>query len=102
MSVSFSLATAIPPFPRLLEHSLPQYATVFPCLPYLPVSNSLPLTMRCLDVTWSEATLNTYLANPRAYIPGTKMVFKGIKKDADRASKTGRRRSGDWVESVGD
>ena len=30
-------------------------------------------------IIWSEETLKGYLANPRKYIPGTKMSFAGIK-----------------------
>ena len=36
-------------------------------------------------VTWSESTLYDYLLNPKKYIPGTKMVFAGLKKPEDRA-----------------
>jgi cytochrome c2 len=48
----------------------------------------LELTLLSLDsdVTWTDTTLDTYLQNPRAYIPGTKMVFRGIKKNTDRTS----------------
>jgi cytochrome c len=35
-------------------------------------------------ITWDEGTLNVYLANPKAKIPGTKMVFAGLPKDTDR------------------
>ena len=35
-------------------------------------------------VTWSTDTLMTYLINPKKYIPGTKMVFAGLKKEKDR------------------
>ncbi|MDA0701734.1 MAG: cytochrome c family protein [Proteobacteria bacterium] len=34
--------------------------------------------------TWTEATLDTYLADPKAEVPGTKMAFVGLKKEADR------------------
>ena len=36
-------------------------------------------------ITWNRATLWTYLENPAKYIPGTKMVFAGIKKKNERA-----------------
>ncbi|VDQ00209.1 unnamed protein product [Trichobilharzia regenti] len=35
-------------------------------------------------ITWNEDTLFQYLENPKKYIPGTKMVFAGLKKDTDR------------------
>ena len=34
-------------------------------------------------ITWDEATLKDYLKNPRARIPGTKMIFPGLPKDED-------------------
>jgi len=34
--------------------------------------------------TWTEATLDSYLADPKAAVPGTKMAFVGLKKEADR------------------
>lgn len=36
-------------------------------------------------ITWSKDTLFVYLENPKAYIPGTKMIFAGLKKAGDRA-----------------
>ncbi|KAM3174150.1 hypothetical protein ACTXT7_011115 [Hymenolepis weldensis] len=36
-------------------------------------------------VIWNEEILNEYLINPKKYIPGTKMVFAGLKKESDRA-----------------
>jgi cytochrome c len=35
-------------------------------------------------ITWDEATLNEYLANPKAKIPGTKMIFAGLPEASDR------------------
>ncbi|RCN50915.1 cytochrome [Ancylostoma caninum] len=36
-------------------------------------------------VVWSRETLFEYLENPKKYMPGTKMVFAGLKKADDRA-----------------
>uniref|UniRef100_A0A061RYV8 Cytochrome c n=1 Tax=Tetraselmis sp. GSL018 TaxID=582737 RepID=A0A061RYV8_9CHLO len=36
-------------------------------------------------IVWGENTLYDYLLNPKKYIPGTKMVFAGLKKPQDRA-----------------
>ncbi len=35
-------------------------------------------------ITWTEANLDKYLTNPRAMVPGTKMLFAGIKNPEDR------------------
>jgi hypothetical protein len=35
-------------------------------------------------VNWGEDTLYEYLLNPKKYIPGTKMVFPGLKKPQER------------------
>lgn len=35
-------------------------------------------------VTWTEETLDAYLVDPAKYIKGTKMIFAGLKKEADR------------------
>jgi cytochrome c len=34
-------------------------------------------------ITWDEATLKEYLKNPRAKVPGTKMIFPGLTKEED-------------------
>ncbi|KAJ1522059.1 hypothetical protein ONE63_002374 [Megalurothrips usitatus] len=36
-------------------------------------------------ITWNPDTLFEYLENPKKYIPGTKMVFAGLKKPQERA-----------------
>ncbi len=33
---------------------------------------------------WDEATLDTYLANPRKAVKGTRMAFAGLRKDSQR------------------
>lgn len=35
-------------------------------------------------ITWSSETLHTYLADPKAMVPGTKMAFVGLKKEDER------------------
>jgi cytochrome c len=40
--------------------------------------------MKNSGLTWDEATLDAYLANPKEKIPGNKMVFAGLKEEADR------------------
>jgi cytochrome c len=37
-------------------------------------------------ITWDETTFKEYITNPRAKIPGTKMVFAGINSENERAN----------------
>ena len=37
-------------------------------------------------ITWDEAVFREYIKDPRAKIPGTKMVFAGIKNDNEVSS----------------
>ena len=37
-------------------------------------------------ITWNEAVFKEYITNPRAKIPGTKMVFAGINSENERAN----------------
>lgn len=40
--------------------------------------------MKTKGITWDEETLNEYLEYPKQFIPGTRMMFNGIKKPDDR------------------
>jgi cytochrome c len=40
--------------------------------------------MKKFDHTWDPQTLDTYLADPRATVPGTKMIFPGLKEKNER------------------
>jgi cytochrome c len=35
-------------------------------------------------VTWTTDKLDTYLTDPKAFMPGNKMAFPGVKDDAER------------------
>jgi len=41
--------------------------------------------MKEADVVWNEATLNTWLRDPQAFIPGTSMTFPGLPDNDARA-----------------
>lgn len=36
------------------------------------------------NIVWDEATLEKWLANPEAFVPGTSMTFAGLKEPKDR------------------
>lgn len=36
-------------------------------------------------LVWTEQELSKYLADPRAFMPGNKMAFAGLKDEQDRA-----------------
>jgi cytochrome c len=38
------------------------------------------------DMKWSAENLDRYLANPRAFMPGTTMAYAGMKSDSERAN----------------
>jgi cytochrome c len=42
--------------------------------------------IQTLGGEWTYEELNKFIANPRGYVPGTKMGFAGIKPTADRAN----------------
>ena len=35
-------------------------------------------------VVWTDEVLHEYLISPKAFVPGTKMTFAGLKKEKDR------------------
>ena len=37
-------------------------------------------------IVWDEETMDTYLANPKKMVPGTRMAFPGLKKEEDRVN----------------
>jgi cytochrome c len=41
--------------------------------------------MKAKGGTWTFDDLNKFLANPKAFVPGTAMSFAGISKDSERA-----------------
>ena len=46
--------------------------------------DTLLITLFVKGIIWGEDTLEEYLINPKKYIPGTKMVFAGLKKKQER------------------
>jgi cytochrome c len=40
--------------------------------------------MKKFEHAWDEETLDVYLADPRVAVPGTKMIFPGIKDKTER------------------
>jgi cytochrome c len=40
--------------------------------------------MKATDKTWTPEELNTYLADPMKVVPGTKMIFPGLKSETER------------------
>ncbi len=36
------------------------------------------------NVVWDDATLDKYLADPKGFMPGTKMLYAGMKSPDDR------------------
>ena len=42
--------------------------------------------MKAYSVTWDRPTLDAYLVNPRATVPGTRMIFAGLKTEEERSN----------------
>ena len=40
--------------------------------------------MQYKDIVWTEDTLSLFLKAPREFVPGTKMLFPGIRHSKDR------------------
>jgi len=40
--------------------------------------------MQKSNVTWSEATMDEWIANPMKFIPGSRMAFRGVDKEENR------------------
>jgi cytochrome c len=41
--------------------------------------------MKESGIIWDEETLDAFLADPRGFVPGTKMTYAGVKTPQDRA-----------------
>ncbi|MGE0723581.1 MAG: cytochrome c family protein [Alphaproteobacteria bacterium] len=41
--------------------------------------------LRNAGIVWDEASLDKYLADPRTAVPGTRMIYPGMRKPEDRA-----------------
>ncbi|ARN80106.1 c-type cytochrome [Methylocystis bryophila] len=41
--------------------------------------------MKDSGITWNEASFQEFIKNPKAKVPGTKMVFQGLSSDKDEA-----------------
>ncbi|KAI8832037.1 cytochrome c-like domain-containing protein [Chytridium lagenaria] len=46
---------------------------------------SYSAAMQNKKVVWDDEQMFTYLENPKKFVPGTKMIFAGFKKEKDRA-----------------
>jgi cytochrome c len=42
--------------------------------------------LKAKDWTWDDASLDKWLQGPMKDVPGTKMIFPGVKDDTDRAN----------------
>ncbi len=40
--------------------------------------------MKASGLTWDEATFKEYIKDPKAKVPGIKMIFAGLPKDSDQ------------------
>jgi hypothetical protein len=59
-----------------------------PCESRTPIASAYPEygysdANKNSGLTWDEATLREYLKDPRAKVPGTKMMYPGLRKAED-------------------
>lgn len=40
--------------------------------------------MKASGITWDEASFKEFIKNPKAKVPGTKMIFQGLASDGDQ------------------
>jgi cytochrome c len=40
--------------------------------------------MKASGIAWDEASFKEFIKNPKAKVPGTKMIFQGLANDADQ------------------
>ena len=40
--------------------------------------------MKSAGKTWDAASIDTYLQDPKAYVPGNRMILAGLKDEAER------------------
>lgn len=45
---------------------------------------SYSAAMKTAGITWSDQTLDRYIADPKAVVPGNKMLFVGLKNAGER------------------
>lgn len=64
----------------------PSLAGLFGRKPGTVESFKYSKAMRAADFVWSPETLDRYLAAPKAFVPGNRMPFPGLKKAEDRAA----------------
>jgi len=42
--------------------------------------------LKASTIVWTDATLDSFIAAPKQDVPGTRMIFRGVAKPADRAA----------------
>jgi cytochrome c len=55
----------------------------------LPNFSRYSAALKSSDVIWNDATLDAWLANPEAFIPGNRMIFPGVEDAQARADLIG-------------